>query len=138
MPYKIDKTSFTTQVGTYQVYETWKIPVVISGSIPNLNYNSYVAGFTFTQDNAKARAYVQNAAGLRAPITGGVRMSNYSPSYEIYNFASTEYIETDMYYLAGGDQVYVAIYIFNLTGGTVNLVTQTIDIIVEFYDGPVA
>jgi len=138
MTYKIEKTSFTTQTGTYQVYETWEIPISISGSMANGTTRAYVAGFTFTEDNAKARFYLRNSDGLKAPMTTGVRIATYSPTYEIYDFASTEVCETDVYYDNSGAEVYGAIYLINNTGGTVNLVTQEITMIAEFYDGPVA
>lgn len=138
LPYKIDKTSFSSQYGAYQNYQTWKIPVTISGSIPNGKYNLYQAAFGFSQDNARGRAFLQRSDGsIRTQLNVGFRLSTFLPNYTVYQYASSETVQTSVYYGSGGDTFVVALAILNQTGVTVNLTTQVVDIIVEFYDGPV-
>ena len=137
LPSKLDKIAFRTQFGTYQISQTWRIPLDISGSIPNNYFAYYGAGFTLTNELALARVYIENSAGLRAPFVAGGRLATYSPNYEIYDFASSEIVETDINYSDGGYDVDVLVYIINGTGGTLNLVTQTLYLVCEFYQAPV-
>lgn len=139
LTYKLDKTKFSSQFGTYQVFQTWEVPVSISGSIPNLYYNLYQARFTFPNDNAKGRCFIQKSNGsLKAALDVGYRLQNYSPTYEIYDFTSSETFQTGVHYEDSGETLVVSLAIVNQTGGSISLVTQTLDIIVELYDSPVA
>lgn len=138
MPYKIDRTVYSSQFGTYQSYLTYVIPIVISGSIPNGFYNQYQAVFTFTADLARGHVSIQRPdTGLKAIFTNGARIQNVSPTYEIYRFASSEVVQTLTSYDSQG-RLFVNLIILNNTGGTLNLISQTLNIIVDIYDAPVA
>lgn len=137
MPYKIDSTSFSSQFGAFQVYETWKIPVAISGSIPDGFYNQYQASFAFDQDTARGRVSIQRPDTLlKTVFNAGVRLPTVLPGLTVYQYASSETVQTSTTYNASGT-LFVNLYIFNQTGGSINLITQQLDILVEFYDAPV-
>lgn len=137
MPYKIDKTSFSNQFGAYQVYESWKVPVMISGTIPDGFYNQYQAVFVFDVDRARGRVSIQNPSTLlKTAFNTGPKLATLLPGLTVYTYASTETVQTSTSYNAAGN-LFINLYIFNETGGILNLVTQQVDILVEFYDAPV-
>lgn len=137
MPYNLDKVSFANEFGSYQVYDTWQASLVISGSIPNLSYNQYQTAFAFDQDTARGRVFIQRPdTGLKAPFNVAVRLATRLPTYTIYQYASSETVQTSTTYDSNGNLI-INLYIINQTGGTVNLVTQTLNVIVELYIAPV-
>lgn len=135
--YKIDKTYFSSQFGSYQIYETWKVPLIISGSIANGHANQYQTNFTFTNDKARARVSIERAdTGLKTTMTAGSRLARNSPNYIIYQSASTEIVQTDVHYQSGGTVLTINFSIVNNTGASISLVAQQLNIIVDFYDAP--
>lgn len=139
MFYKLDKTYFSSEFGTYQFYESWVVPLAITGTIANTKTNQYQANFTFTNDNARGRVSIENAAtGYKTPFGIGNRLArNSGAGLIVYQATSTEVVTTDVHYESGGDQLTINFNITNLTGGTITLVDQTLNIHLDFYDAPV-
>lgn len=138
VPYKLDQTSFSSEFGAYQMYDTWQTNIAISGTIPNLFYNQYQVAFTFPLDKARGRAFIQRPdTGLKAPFNAGVRLETFLPNYTIYQYASTETVQTSTSYTASGTLI-MNLYIINQTGGTITLTTQTLNLFVELYIAPIA
>jgi hypothetical protein len=137
LSYKADKTYFSNQFGAYQTYESWVVPISISGTITNTHANRYQIVFNFPSDNPRCRASIQrHDTGLRAPFSIGTRLANFSPTYQIYRFTSSETVITDTHYENGGETLVLNLIIQNFTGGTITLVTQQLDVILDFYDAP--
>lgn len=137
MPYKLDKTKFANEFGLYQTYFYRQIPIQITGSLANNRFKRYQTVYNFTNEVALGRSWIENEAGLKAPFNVGTRLANVSPSYEIYDAAGNEVVQTDLHYEDTLGELVVTLLIINTTGATINLIDQTLTVTVEFYDVPV-
>lgn len=136
--YKLDKTYFSSQFGNYQYFQSWRIPFTVSGSIPNNQLNRYQTSFGFSRDNALGRVFLQRADGsIKVPLDAGRRLSTLLPDYTVYQYTSTETVETDVHYQDSGEVLVLNLLILNQTGSTINLVTQQLEFIVDLYDGSI-
>lgn len=139
MSYKVDKTYFSSQFGAYQIYNTIVYPILISDSLPASTTFVYQLTINFTRDNAKGRAFIQrHDASIKAPMDKGRAISHLSPTYEIYQFAGAELARTNVHYENSGQQLVLDLELVNNTGSPISLTTQTVDFVVDLYDGPVA
>lgn len=137
--YKLDKVKNSSQFGTYQVFKTWVVPFPISGSIPNNFYNLYQARFSFPQDNAKGRCFLQRSDGsIKVPLDAGYRLARSSPDYVVYQTVSSEVAQTGVHYEDNGETLVASFAIVNQTGGSIALTSQTLEFVVELYTSPVA
>lgn len=137
--YKLDKISYSSLTNVYQVYDSWVAPIAISGTIAAGHINYYVVGFNFTDDAARGNVSIQNhTTKLRTPYNRGTRLATLLPDYSVYEYAASEIVRTEVRY-PNPRLMQIILYIDNsLSGSTLNLITQQLDIIVDFYIAPVA
>lgn len=137
MSYKLDKIAYTSQFNVYQMYESWVVPLQISGTVAAGTTKYYGAGFNFTGSPARGNVSIQrHDTGLRAPFNAGERLSRSSPTYIIFQTSGSEIIRTETTYPTA-TTFQVILYIDNNTGSPINLISQQVDIIIDFYIPPV-
>lgn len=136
MPYRPDRTHFTTQSFRYESFGKYKFTCNISGTLADSTFKRFQFVVTFTDSRVQARAFITNpTTGLTAPFTAGYVIPEYG-SYEMYQYGGGEQLFTDQHFENNGELYVVNLFIYNISGSPINLITQNIDIYVEFYEAP--
>lgn len=127
---KMDKTIFSSEVETYQNYQTLTGTISITGTVPAVSSLVFNAYFPYERGKTKADIYVKNlTTGVKRPMTGGIRQVPYT-------FAGSEIISQLASY--GGQFISVSIQIANNTGSPIVLIAQTLEVSVVLYELPQA
>lgn len=137
LAYRPDRTQFTTQAFRYESFGKYVFTCNISGTLADSTIRRFQFSVRYTDSRVQARAMVVNpTTGLLAPLTTGGVLPNYSPGYEIYDYAGNETVYTDQHFEEDGEYFVVNFLIQNISGAPINLITQEVDIWVEFYEAP--
>jgi hypothetical protein len=135
--FHVDKTAFTSQTDTYQIFDYYIVPILVSGTVATGTTKYYAAQFTFIGGQLRANTMIRRAdTGLRALFNAGTRISDLAPTYEIFQFADFETVSCQTRFISS-DVFQVALLIQNDTGSPITLVNQEIDILIEFYFAPI-
>lgn len=130
--YKPDLTSNSTLSENYSNYTSPTGSIVISGSVANGNTANFSVAIGFTRANTKGDIYIYNAATGNKTILKGNRFSTFE---NVYQFVSTEAVSRLVSYTSSS--VTVTVSVFNGTGGSINLTSQTLTVALALYDAPI-
>lgn len=137
MAYRPDRTQFTTQAFRYESFGKYVFQCNISGTLPDSTTKRFQLNVLFEHSRVQARAFITRpGSGLLAPLTTGGIIPNYDPDYEIYQYAGDETMYTDQHFEDDGEYYVVNVLIQNVSGAPINLISQTIEVWVEFYEAP--
>ena len=137
LSYRPDRTHFTTQALRYYSVNKYKLTCLISGTLPDGQYERFRFSLDPRGSNLQARAFIRNAAGLTAPVTAGYVLAEFSPDFVLYQYASSEDVYTNQRFLDDGQTFIIDLLIYNTTGSSINFISQSLDIYVEFYQAPI-
>lgn len=117
---KPDKVIYTNLIDTYINYDTLTTDIPIFGTIAASSATVFSGLIQYSRNNTRADLYVQNlSTGIKRPLSGGPRQSPYS-------FVSSETCTQGSLY--SGNAIVITFTIFNGTGVSINLVSQTLRI----------
>jgi len=123
-----DNVLLSNLIDTYLNYKTLISNINISGSIGNGNTVNFLTVIPYSRVKTRADLYAKNlTTGQKRPISGGSRQSPYTA-------VSTETCSQLATY--DGSTITVTFSIFNGTGGSITLITQTIEISAVLYEVP--
>lgn len=130
MGIKLDKVVHSTQFEGFRNYQSptgaISVPVVSLGSGSTVNYSTSIP---YTRAGTVATIYVENATN-KYLANAGTRAAG-----AVYQFTSTETASILVNYYS--DTIDVVLSIFNGTGGSINLIAQTITATTAQYDAPI-
>lgn len=101
----------------------------ISGSVVNTGQATFSVSIPYTKPKTKADVYAKN-------LTTGIKMAVGSPRVHPYTYTSFEIARLESSY--NGSNLTVTLTITNNTGGTISLVTQTLQISAVFVEVPIS
>lgn len=135
---RLDKVAYTSLHDTYLMFSSYTCPFVITGTLNAGKMNRYQAIFNVPNQKARGRtSIIRHDTGLRSPFNASYRIANYSPDYEIYRFAGAEIAFTNTFYTDATTFI-VEFRLVNNTASPITLIDQQLDVVIDFYNAPVA
>jgi len=129
MGLRLDKVLFSTLHESYKNYDTVSGSIAISGSIANGATANFTAVLPYTRTGTRADVYLDGHS-IKVLANAGDRATS-----DVYQFVSSETFATKVIYST--TDITVTISIFNGTGGSINLTSQTITVSAVLYDAPI-
>ena len=127
----LDKVIFSTLTDSYINYANSSGVITIPAvSMADGTTNSYSVTIPYTRANSRADVYF-TGNGLKVPANGGFRATNgtYTPT-------SSENVNTYIRYTSSSITTFIEIQ--NFTGGSINLIAQSVGVNVVAYDAPLS
>ena len=126
---KLDQIQFCSEVDSYINYDTKTASMNVSGSVVNLGQATFSVSIPYSNPRTKADVYAKN-------LNTNIKMAVGSPRVHPYTYASFEIARLQSSY--NGTNITVTLTITNNTGGTINLVAQTIEISAVLVEVPIS
>jgi hypothetical protein len=126
----LDNIIMSSLTGQYINYETLERDITIGGSLANGATALFTTTFEFSKSNSRADTYyTRTSSGRRSLLNAGTRVNP-----NVYTFVSTEVVETVLRYR--DSTITAGFSITNNTGGSINLVAQTMSMQAVIYNAP--